>query len=123
MGSEQPGGPVPPYDKEEGTPQVDPISRSSGGGEPEPREPTPEEEAGVPATDTSAASPRGVGVSATRRGEDVGEEEAEPGRERVGTKGASERPVGTSGQRDASDVGEQETVTEGPDLPTGDQGG
>jgi hypothetical protein len=105
------------------TPQVDPISRSSGTGEPEPTEHSEEEQAGVPATDTSGASPRGVGESVARRGEDVARRQDEPGREREGTKGASERPYGTSTPRDSSDVGEQETVTDSPDLPSGDQGG
>jgi hypothetical protein len=105
------------------TPQVDPISRSSGSGDPEPTEHTEREEAGVPPTDTSAASPQGVGESTTRRGEDLAGEEDEPGREKLGTKGRSDRPVGSSTPRDSSDVGEEETVTEGPDLQTGDQGG
>ena len=57
---------------------------------PEPVE-SAEERAGVPATDTSAESPLGVGVSSGSRGEDLAEDEREEG-----TKGRSDRPYGGS---------------------------
>lgn len=68
-------------------------------------------------------SPGGVGESASRRGEDVGEDEQERGRADEGTTGASERPVGTSDARDSTGVDPQESSDESPTMPTGDQGG
>jgi hypothetical protein len=69
-------------------------------------------------------SPKGVGESVSRRGEDIVEDEGkEPGRVDLGTKGASERPVGTSTARDSTGVDPQEPITGGPAQPTGDQGG
>jgi hypothetical protein len=78
-----------------------------------------EERAGVPATDTSAASPLGVGVSSGRRGEDLADDEREEG-----TKGASGRPYGGSSQEEATGVDPQEpTEPDAPNLQRGDQGG
>jgi hypothetical protein len=54
-----------------------------------------EEREGVGPTDTSAASPHGVGESTAKRAEEYGAE-GEEGRETLGTKGASDRPYGTS---------------------------
>lgn len=69
-------------------------------------------------------SPRGVGVSTTRRGEDISDDEAsEAGRETVGTKGESERPVGVSDERDSTTVDPQKSQQGAPTAPTGDQGG
>jgi hypothetical protein len=81
-----------------------------------------EERDGVPATDTEAESPLGVGVSMTRRGEEVQKQEDEPGREHAGTKGASDRPAGVSDTRSSTGVDDQETQG-GPTMPAGDQGG
>jgi hypothetical protein len=77
------------------------------------------ERAGVPATDTSAASPLGVGVSTGSRGEDLAEDEREEG-----TKGASGRPYGGSSQDESTSVAAQGPTEPGaPDLQRGDQGG
>ena len=85
---------------------------------PEPVE-SAEERAGVPATDTSADSPLGVGVSSGRRGEDLAEDEREEG-----TKGASGRPYGGSSQDETTGVDPQEpTEPDAPNLQRGDQGG
>jgi len=78
-----------------------------------------EERAGVPATDTSADSPLGVGVSSGSRGEELAEDEREEG-----TKGASGRPYGGSSQEEATGVDPQGPTEPGaPDLQRGDQGG
>ena len=81
-----------------------------------------EERDGVPATDTEAESPLGVGVCMTRRGEDIQQQENEPDREHAGTKGASDRPAGVSDTRSSTGVDDQETQG-GPTMPAGDQGG
>lgn len=78
-----------------------------------------EERAGVPATDTSAASPLGVGVSSGSRGEDLADDERGEG-----TKGASGRPYGGSTQEESTGVDPQgPTDPAAPDLQPGDQGG
>ena len=64
-------------------------------GQGEGREISEEERTGVPPTDTSAATPLGVGESTTKRAEEYGAE-GEKGRVTEGTKGESERPYGTS---------------------------
>jgi len=121
-GEQEPGGLVPPYEGrvEEG-----------GGSNPWPgkgndqdvaagpgREISDVEREGVSATDMDAESRFGVGVSTTRRGEDVGKQEDEPGREDAGTKGASDRPYGTSDARDSTSVDPQDS-TGGPTQPAG----
>jgi hypothetical protein len=77
------------------------------------------------ATEDPSAPPEGVGLSQTRRGEDVVKEEGTgPGRVDLGTKGPTERPVGASTPRASTGVDPQETIDEGmPQTPTGDQGG
>jgi len=60
------------------------------------------------ATRADAASPKDVGTSTTRRGEDVVEEDGEDGRYRTGTQGESERPVGESTARDSTGIDPQE---------------
>jgi hypothetical protein len=76
-------------------------------------------ERGVPATDTSAESPLGVGVSSGHRGEDLAEDEREEG-----TKGRSDRPYGGSSQEETTGVAAQgPTEPDAPDLQRGDQGG
>ena len=78
-----------------------------------------EERDGVPATDPSAASPLGVGVSVGSRGEDIAEDERGEG-----TKGRSGRPYGGSSQEETTGVAPQEPTEPGaPDLQRGDQGG
>ena len=129
-GEQEPGGLVPPYEGrqtemkdgyEEHTEKVfhgaDDVPPGPG------REISDEEREGVPPTDTEAESPLGVGVSMTRRGEDVDKQEPEPGREDTGTKGATDRPVGVSDERASTSVDPDETESGGPTLPAGDQGG
>jgi hypothetical protein len=129
-GEQDPGGLVPPYEGrqtemkdgyEQHTEKVfhgaDDVAPGPG------REISDEEREGVPPTDTEAESPLGVGVSMTRRGEDVQRQEDEPGREPAGTRGASDRPVGVSDERASTGVDEQETESDGPTMPAGDQGG
>ena len=129
-GEQEPGGLTPPYDDrqtemKEGydrhTEKVfhgaDDVPAGPG------REVSDEEREGVPPTDTEAESPLGVGVSMTRRGEDVGEQEDEPGRDDAGTRGPTDRPVGVSDERASTGVDEQDTESGGPTMPAGDQGG
>lgn len=66
------------------------------------REISDEEREGVSATDTSAATPLGVGESINRGAEDVAKQESEPGRH--SEDGAGHRPAGTSDERDATSI-------------------
>jgi hypothetical protein len=129
-GEQEPGGLVPPYEGrqtemkdgyEEHTEKVfhgaDDVEPGSG------REISDEEREGVPPTDTEAESPLGVGVSMTRRGEDVARQEDEPGREDTGTRGPTDRPAGVSDDRASTSVDDQDTESGGPTVPAGDQGG
>lgn len=78
-----------------------------------------EERSGVSATDTSAQTPLGVGVSSGSRGEDLADDERGEG-----TKGASGRPYGGSSQDETTGVDPQEpTDPDAPNLQAGDQGG
>ena len=132
----QPGGerevdaPVPPYEgrqtemKESYDRHTEKAFHGADDVPPGPgREISDEERDGVPATDTEAESPLGVGVSMTRRGEEVQKQEDEPGREHAGTKGASDRPAGVSDSRSSTGIDDQETQSGGPTMPAGDQGG
>jgi hypothetical protein len=127
---QEPGGPVPPYEGrqtemtdgyEQHTEQVfhgaDDIEPGPG------REISDEEREGVPSTDTEAESPLGVGVSTSRRGEDVANQEDEPGRGGTGTQGPTDRPTGVSDDRASTAVDDQDTGSGGPTMPAGDQGG
>ena len=60
------------------------------------------------ATRADAATPKGVGTSTTRRGEDVVDEDGQDGRHRTGTQGESQRPVGESTARDSTGIDPQE---------------
>jgi hypothetical protein len=129
-GEQEPGGLVPPYEgrqtemKEGYEEHTEKVFHGADDVEPGPgREISDEEREGVPATDMDAESPLGVGVSMTRRGEDVDKQEDEPGREDTGTKGPSDRPVGTSDERASTSVDPDDTVSGGPTMPAGDQGG
>jgi hypothetical protein len=129
-GEQEPQGLVPPYEgrqteASEGLDeQMDKVFDRVEEVPPGPgREVSDEEREGVPATDTEARSPLGVGESINRRGEDVARHEDEPGREHTGTKGASDRPVGVSDERDASAVDPDQARSGGPHLSPGDQGG
>jgi len=67
------------------------------------------------ATRADAASPKDVGTSTTRRGEDVVEEDGEDGRYRTGTQGETQRPVGESSARDSTGIDPQDPS--GPTMP------
>jgi hypothetical protein len=129
-GEQEPGVPVPPYEgrqeemKEGYDRHVEKVFHGADRVPPGPgREISDEEREGVGPTDTEAESPLGVGVSMTRRGEDVARQEDEPGREDTGTKGPSDRPVGVSDERASTSVDPDETESGGPTMPAGDQGG
>jgi hypothetical protein len=129
-GEQEPGGLVPPYEGrqtemkdgyEEHTEQVfhgaDDVESGPG------REISDEEREGVPPTDTEAESPLGVGVSMTRRGEDVAKHEDEEGRDDTGAKAATDRPTGVSDERASTAVDPNETESGDSHMPAGDQGG
>jgi hypothetical protein len=129
-GEQDPGGLVPPYEgrqtemKDTYEEHTEKVFHGADEVEPGPgRQISDEEREGVPPTDTEAESPLGVGVSMTRRGEDVDKQEDEPGREDTGTKGPSDRPVGVSDERASTSVDPNETESGGPTMPAGDQGG
>jgi hypothetical protein len=84
------------------------------------REPSPEEEAGMPDTDPAPQPPLGVGESRNESAEDI----ARGAEERAGRKGAADRPYAAGTGEETRGVRPQPSVTEGsPDLPPGDQGG
>lgn len=129
-GEQEPGGLVPPYEgrqtemKEGYEEHTEKVFHGADDVEPGPgRVISDQEREGVDPTDTEAESPLGVGVSMTRRGEDVHKQEDEPGREDTGTKGPSDRPHGTSDERASTSVDPNETESGGPHMPAGDQGG
>jgi hypothetical protein len=80
---------------------------------------------GGPATGTTdeGAPPDDAGQSKRRSAEDIADAEDEKGRSTEGTKGKAERPYGTAEPESATGVDPQETVTGGPEMPPGDQGG
>jgi hypothetical protein len=59
-----------------------------------------EEREGVSATDTTAATPLGVGESITKGGEELAKGSKETGRQDTGEKGPAARPTGTSTKED-----------------------
>jgi hypothetical protein len=129
-GEQEPGGLVPPYEgrqtemKDGYEQHTEKVFHGADDVEPGPgREVSDEEREGVPATDTEAESPLGVGVSMTRRGEDVDKQEDEPGREDTGTRGPTDRPTGVADGRASTSVDDQDTESGGPTMPAGDQGG
>ena len=129
-GEQEPGGLVPPYEGRQ-TEMKDGYEehteKAFSGAEDVPpgpgREISDEERDGVPATDTEAESPLGVGVSMTRKGEDVHKQEDEEGRDDTGTKGPTDRPTGVSDTRASTSVDPHDTESGGPTQPAGDQGG
>jgi hypothetical protein len=94
---------------------------ASNAGEPGPGGTVSRQEAeGVSPTDTTAASPLGVGVSTTRRGEDIAKEHPEPGHHDTGPQGASQRPSGTSSAERATGIDPQDPIDEdSPNLTPG----
>jgi hypothetical protein len=130
MGEQEPGGLVPPYEgrqeemKEGYEEHTETVFHGADDVPPGPgREISDEEREGVGPTDTEATSPLGVGESINRRAEDIAREEGEEGREDTGDKGPSDRPAGTSDERASTSVDPDDTVSGGPTLPAGDQGG
>lgn len=94
------------------------------GGEPGPgRDVSEEERKGVESTDMEANTPLGVGKSKRRSAEDIARGKDEKGRTTEGTKGESDRPYGTSEPESTTGVDPKGSVTGGPDIPPGDQGG
>jgi hypothetical protein len=129
-GEQEPGGLVPPYEgrqtemKDGYEEHTEKVFHGADDVQPGPgREISDEEREGVGPTDMEAESALGVGVSMTRRGEDVAKQEDEPGREDTGAKGPSDRPTGTSDERASTAVDPNETESGGPTMPAGDQGG
>ena len=97
---------VPPYDdKSTGSDELDQGTRRAMGSEPPLREPN-EPAAEAPDDLSDAQAPDDVGVSMTRRGEDVSQDDGkEAGRFDTGTHEApSDRPTGESTDRDRSGV-------------------
>ncbi|WP_433256984.1 AIR synthase-related protein [Streptosporangium sp. CA-135522] len=85
------------------------------------REVSQEERQGVSSTDTEPEGPFGVGVSASRRAEEIASRESEEGRRTTGVEEKTGRPYGTSAPEDATGVDPQETVEEdSPHIPPGD---
>ena len=112
------GSAVPPYG-DRSTERTEPAkgtARAWGSEAPakEPEQPGQEE---TPAD--AEMAPEGVGVSMTRGGEEVAQQDGkEPGREDTGTKGPSGRPTGTSTTRDSTDVDPDEASGEAaPQAP------
>jgi hypothetical protein len=75
------------------------------------REISEEERGGVDSTDTTGASPLGVGESTTESGEELADRDPAE-RSETGVHGQSERPYGSPAQTDS--VGAQDNVTDAP---------
>lgn len=87
------------------------------------REISEEERHGVDATDTTAATPLGVGESKTTRGEDLAADDPHEWDE-TGEKGQAQRPYGKPGTDKSDSVGAQDNIDpDSPVMPAGDQGG
>lgn len=135
-GKEEAGGLVPPYDDRTGgtdspssKDRAESVERQlaeTKTGQPG-QTASPADEQPVKAgevTGEAPDSPKGVGKSTTRSGEDVVDDEGkEPGRHDAGTKGESQRPVGKSDERDSSAVDPQDSSDGAPTAGSGDQGG
>ncbi|MEO6207064.1 MAG: hypothetical protein ABIP77_03825 [Candidatus Limnocylindrales bacterium] len=61
--------------------------------------------------DDETRSPKGVGDSDSRRGEDESKGNKEPGREDTAPGGPTDRPTGTSTARDMTGVDPQDPIT------------
>lgn len=121
-GKIEPQGLVPPYERSDS-----PEARATAaegvhkafraqeyGGEPGSNPPVSKEECdGVPPTDTTAATPLGVGESSRTGGEELAGKEA--GRIETGTQGTTRRPTGTSTAQDVTGVNPQGSAHGGPD--------
>ena len=129
-GEQEPDGLTPPYEgrqtemKDGYEEHTEKVFHGADEVEPGPgRVISDEERDGVSPTDTEAESPLGVGVSMTRKGEDVHKQEDEEGRDDTGTKGPTDRPTGVSDTRASTSVDPHDTESGGPTQPAGDQGG
>ncbi len=114
-GTQEMGGPVPPYEgrQETGKSAEQLIEEGRGTGhDAGPREVSQEEREGVPATDTSAASPMGVGESINAQGNEQALGKSEEAR-RKDREETTHSGVGRSKPIDP----------ESPNLQPGDQGG
>lgn len=107
-GHQEPGGPVPPYEGRSMSGE-DIHKRNYPDHEAGPREVSEVESQGVPSTDTTAASPLGVGVSKGRQGNEraLNWSEEKREKERMNAGVAPTRPIDPAS----------------PNLPVGDQGG
>ncbi len=121
---QEPQGLTPPYQKEEGDPQQNPISRDTGKGGPEtsadtygsstgnpPRIVSEEEKSGVGDTDLEPEPAMGAGAHITTGGEEQGGGIGQPRQDSgvEGTQGASGRPAGKHG--DEQGIGGKPTET------------
>lgn len=88
------------------------------------REPSKQESTGVPPTDTEARSPLGVGISTSRRPEQMALKESEAARADRGVLGRTRRPFGKARPEHDTGVEPQGPIDkECPHLPVGDQAG
>jgi hypothetical protein len=116
-GKQEPGGDreLPPYDERQKTGKdQDELVRERGGAGASaagPREVSQEEREGVPATDTTAASPLGVGESIVNQGN-----------EQV-LKAAGQEEAHRTDRMDAGISSSKNIDPESPDMRAGDQGG
>jgi len=114
-GETEPSGLVPPYADRTGpetaaTDRAESVERQLAASDPgvpgqtaSPADEQPVSDSEV--TDAAPESAMGVGVSSTRRAEDMADDDGkEPGRHDVAPEGESQRPVGVSDDRDASGV-------------------
>ena len=62
-------------------------------------------------TKDEKGSPKNVGDSSSRSGEDIRQDEGkEPGRKDTGTQGETKRPVGESSMRDSTGIDPQDPI-------------
>lgn len=121
-GVEEPGGLVPPYEgrtsgagtpsgdaRAEGVARMLSQTKDANAGvtaSPADEQPVDSDEVSAEVADSA----HGVGVSTTRRGEDIEDGDGqEAGRQHAGTQGSSDRPVGTSDGRDVTGVNPQDS--------------
>jgi hypothetical protein len=117
MSEDKPDGLVPPYDERtsgaetpSGQARAESVERQLADTKPaaagQTESPADEQPVSEPeVTDGEPDSPKGVGDSPNRSGEDIVDDEGkEPGRQDTGTKGESQRPVGVSDERDATGI-------------------
>jgi len=136
-GEQSPGGLVPPYEGRstgfgeneisedlEGTVERQ-YAGARGGGAGQTASPAQESPVGPDEVSHEAPdSPKGVGPSPSRSGEDVAEADGkEPGRQDAGVEHPAQRPTGTSDARDSTGVDPQAPREGAPNMPSGDQGG